>query len=432
MSSIQGFCFDLESDSFLFDATKIWDIHLKDLTNPEKSLHLNPYKDSKAKDKFIEFVKSYGERPLVVGHNILGFDMFILKCLLDINFQVGKKNGDTIEGTPVQFVDTWYWSMYLFPDRPGHSIEYFGDILGLEKLDFRGESIKQGLILKDSPSGAEFKQPSPLMTEYNIRDVDVNILVFNYLYKEHQKLYGREAPIASQAFKCGQKSFFLMSCQEYAGFKFDVEWALELKEKIVEDMEKIRAEVEPQLPKRSLKKGEQKEYTIPAKPFKKDGTLAAVMEKWLVKHNASITEDGKLLAYGKEYDIVGGSVLDIELPMAISDQNQMKDWLIEQGWIPTLWNYKRGPDGKPMRDPVTRQLIPTSPKMQEQGKLCPNLEEMEGDLIKKVVKWLSYRNRQSVLEGWLSDPRLQYDGRISARRSGIASTHRQRHSGVNE
>lgn len=99
-------------------------------------------------------------------------------------------------------------------------------------------------------------------------------------------------------------------------------------------------------------------------------------------------------------------------------------------WKPTLWNYQRGPDGKPMRDAKTRQLIPTSPKMQEQGKLCKNLEAMEGELVGKVVKWLSLRNRLSVLEGWMKNPRLQYDGRIGAGRTGIAATHRQKHKVV--
>ena len=49
-------------------------------------------------------------------------------------------------------------------------------------------------------------------------------------------------------------------------------------------------------------------------------------------------------------------------------------------WQPSLWNYQRGPDGKPMRDPKTRKLIPTSPKIQEAGKICPNLMKLEGDL----------------------------------------------------
>ena len=55
---------------------------------------------------------------------------------------------------------------------------------------------------------------------------------------------------------------------------------------------------------------------------------------------------------------------------------------------------------------------------------------MEGEIVKKVVKWLSLRNRQSVLNGWLENPRLQMDGRIGAGRTGIAATHRQKHKTV--
>ena len=99
-------------------------------------------------------------------------------------------------------------------------------------------------------------------------------------------------------------------------------------------------------------------------------------------------------------------------------------------WKPTLFNYRRGPDGKPMRDPKTRKLIPTSPKIQEAGKICPNLLRMEADIVKQVVKWLSLRNRLSVLEGWLNNPRLKMDGRIGAGRTGIAATHRQKHKVV--
>ena len=95
-------------------------------------------------------------------------------------------------------------------------------------------------------------------------------------------------------------------------------------------------------------------------------------------------------------------------------------------WKPTLYNYQKDSNGKPVRDQKGK-LIPTSPKIQEAGKICPNLMEMEGDLVKLVVKWLSLRNRQSVLQGWLSNPRLQMDGRIGAGRTGLAATHRQKH-----
>lgn len=424
-----GFCFDIESDGFLFESTKVWVIWLKDLDDPTKKIKLNPFRDSKAKDKFVEFISSYENRPLIVGHNILGFDNFILRCLMDLNFQIGKKSGDTIEDIPVQFVDTYYWSMFLWPDRPAHSVSYFGEKLGLDKIDFRQASVNSHIIPSTAPQGSEFKQHSKLMDEYCERDVDVNILIFKSLMAEWKELYGKDK-FPTGAFKAGQKSFFLMSCQEYSGFKFDIEYAHELKIKIANMMEKIRSEVEPQLPPRGLKKTEQKEYMVPAKPFKKDGEYSSHMENFISKHNGEKVEHGKVKFFGKIYNVESGSMLDISKPMEMANQAQIKEWLLECGWEPTLWNFKRGPDGKPCRDPVTRQLTKTTPKMQEQGKLCPNLEEMEGPLVKEIVKWLSLRNRQSVLEGWMTDPRLEYDGRISAGRSGIASTHRQRHKNV--
>ena len=222
-----------------------------------------------------------------------------------------------------------------------------------------------------------------------------------------------------------------MSCQELSGWKFDLQAANELHGRIEAMMEEIRAVVEPQLPPRVLKKSEEKEYSMPSKPFKQDGSYSAAMLKWLDRHNATIepvTQD--VIAYGKRYDIIPNQKLDVKLPMEMANQDQMKDWFLESGWVPTLWNYKKDSNGKPVRDPTTRQLIPTSPKIQEQGKLCTNLEKLEGDLVKQVVKWLSLRNRLSVLQGWINNPRLQYDGRIGAGRTGIAATHRQKHKVV--
>ena len=113
----------------------------------------------------------------------------------------------------------------------------------------------------------------------------------------------------------------------------------------------------------------------------------------------------------------------------MANQDQMKEYFIESGWKPTLWNYQKDSNGKPIRDNKGK-LIPTSPKIQEAQKICPNLEKMEGDIVKQVVKWLSLRNRLSVLQGWLDNPRLQMDGRIGAGRTGIAATHRQKHKVV--
>lgn len=413
--------YDIEADGFIFESTKVWTICLTHVQTQTK-LKINPFKESDAKRKFLDFIFSFGECPRIIGHFILGYDNFVVQNLLDIKFTVGR---DTIEGKSVQFVDSYYLSMFLNPDRQGHSIEAFGEMLGLPKIDWRGKAIELGLIEKNAPDGAEFMQWHPEMDVYCDRDVDVNVLVYRYLQKEWEEVYGKPFEI-TDAFKCGQKSFYLMSCQELTGFKFDIEAAKKLAVRIEEMMEEIRAEVEPQLPPRALKKSEEKFYTMPAKPYKKSGEFSASWTAFVEKHSGKQVEGGWEF-YGKVYQVVAGSMLDVKMPMEMANQDQMKDWFLDQGWKATFWNYQRGPDGKPMRDPQTRQLIPTSPKIQEQGKICPNLEKMEGAIVKKVVKWLSLRNRQSVLNGWLENPRLQMDGRIGAGRTGIAATHRQKH-----
>lgn len=173
-------------------------------------------------------------------------------------------------------------------------------------------------------------------------------------------------------------------------------------------------------------------------------------------------------------------------PMRIANQNDIKEWLVvEGGWEPTLFrtkdvsrddNKQNRPDFEveescwqyvlEQKDSIYREYIDremgvkilnitnrnhpdfkkivkkarflvTSPKLKdERGELCPNLEKIEGDMAKKIVKWLSLRNRRSVIKaidenketGWLNHPRLLKDGKLPARYSGLTNTNRRKHS----
>ena len=148
-----------------------------------------------------------------------------MKFVGEIDFTVGP---DILEGRKVNFVDTFYLSMFLNPDREKHSIEYFGNVLGYPKLDFRQASIDEGIISKDADEGAEFQQHSTLMDKYCEIDTEISDKTFKYLLQEWQDLYG-SFDGWTPAFKAGQKSFFLMSCQELSGWKFDVEAAKNLQ-----------------------------------------------------------------------------------------------------------------------------------------------------------------------------------------------------------
>jgi hypothetical protein len=223
-------------------------------------------------------------------------------------------------------------------------------------------------------------------------------------------------------------TFHLMGQQAITGFDFDKEKAIPLAEHIKEEMKKIEDEVEPQLPPRPLKKSEENHYTFPAKPFKKDGTLSAHGLNFLERHGLELIGVDHIQWEGGLVKITGGKQLPATAKMTLGNQDDLKNWLLEEGWKPTLWNYKKDERGKPIKE--KGKMIQTSPKMQENGKLCRNLEEMSGDLVKPLVKWLSYRNRLAVLENWVADERHANDGRLSAGSSGIAATHRQKHTKV--
>ena len=406
-----GYVFDIECDDLYLKANNVWYIYCKSLDG-ERQLELWPFKDGydACQEKFLEWHDSFGDNPLVVSFNGLGYDHWILWKWLGISFHLGKGGSDWLNGSKVQFYDLYVLSQFLDPDRPRHSLASYGEEYSDNKLEFE-----------------DFSQYSEEMRTYCIQDVNLTLKVFNRLTSKASQQY---KDWIHPSFKLTQKDYYLYSAQAYSGVKFDKEAAIKLAAEIEAEMNEINEYVLPKLPPRKLKEGEKQFYSMPAKPFKKDGSLSSTMLKWLEKHNATFNaEDLSLTAYGKTYKVTSKSLLEIELPMEIKDSDDIKEWLMERGWLPSFYNFKRGPDGKPMRDDKG-EVITTTPKLQEQGKLCPNLMEIDGDLPKRIVKFLSLRNRKSVIEGWLGNWRLDFDGRLSTEISGFTPTFRVKHKTV--
>jgi hypothetical protein len=235
----------------------------------------------------------------------------------------------------------------------------------------------------------------------------------------------------SAPLRLAQKATYLQAVQELCGFRFDIEKARALTLRIRKEMQEIEHEVLPQLPPRPLKKSEEAEYTLPAKPFKQDGTFSVHMLRFLEKHGCSGDASLRTVQWnGEPWSVEGGKLLPATKPMELGNQEDIKNYLLAEGWSPSLFNLKKDKNGKVVRDPKTKAPIQTTPKMQENGRLCPNLEAMSGPLVRMVVRWMSYRNRLSVLEGWLANPRLAFDGRLTAGSTGVTNTFRQKHTVV--
>lgn len=405
-----GYVFDIEADNLYLQAKNIWYINCKSLDG-SRELELWPFRDGydDAQDKFLAWHDSFGDNPLVVSYNGLGYDHWVLWKFLGLSFHLGKGKTDWLVDRKVQYYDLYVLSQYLDPDRQRHSLASYGEEYNDNKIDFE-----------------DFSKYSEEMRVYCKQDVNLTLKVFNKLTEKAQKIYPEWI---HSSFKLTQKDYYLYSAQAYSGVKFDKEQAIKLAAEIEQEMLEINDYVLPRLPPRSLKEGEKNFYTMPAKPFKKDGSLAGSMLNWLEKHSAELLEDRYVRAYGKTYKIEAKKLLDVELPMEIKDGDDIKEWFQEQGWIPTMFNFKRGPDGKPERD-ARGEVITTTPKLQEQGKICPNLLKLDGDLPKRIVKYLSLRNRKSVIEGWLSNWRLDFDGRLSTEISGFTPTFRVKHKTV--
>lgn len=241
-----------------------------------------------------------------------------------------------------------------------------------------------------------------------------------------------------QNVELANKTYELMCRQERYGVCFDIEAARGLCKWIDNRMKEIEVEVEPKLPRRPLNKTEEREHTPPKIQFKKDGTPSAACEKWFDKVEFNSPLDMWVgTKNDEEYFLPQHEPLLEDLPMQLKHQSHLKNWLIDKGWKPTLWNFKRGKDNKPIRGDDGK-LVTTSPKFHDKGRICPNLEKLGSsvDIIKPVIEWLSLRNRRSVLlnegrgTGWLANPRLSIDKRLSAASSGLTNTKRQKHTVV--
>ena len=422
-----GYTFDLECDELYLACTKIWYGHFRSLDG-SRSLSIHPFQleQEESHRLIMEWANSFPDGALVVTFNGLSYDQFVLWKLLGINFSVGKAGFDWIEDKKVQFLDAFYLAQFLDPNLPSFSLDSLTKGSTDEKIDYRAALVDAGAMTGQEAKGFEFTFYHPLMVEYCTGDVLATASLAKKQIKEMKTLYGTEW--LTPAFKLGQKSHFLMKAQEHSGSGFDLPYALEVQQQLIKDMEELERSVLPQLPERPLKKGEEHEYSLPAKPWLKDGSYSSHMLNFIAKHSGKIVGTNQIEFYGKVYTVQSKLMLDVKMPMVIGDQQHFKQWLLEeQGWQPTFWNFQKDAKGKPVKD-EKNQLTLTSPKLQEAGVICPNLLSLEGELVKEVVKFLSLRNRLSVITSWINNPRLAFDNRIGASATKIANSHRQCHS----
>ena len=291
--------------------------------------------EKEMREGFIPLLKTM---TTVIGHNIIDYDLLALKLFFGLDYEIADQC--TIDGKPVEIIDTLVLSKVLNPDRyGGHSLDEWGKRLGLEKIDWRGRAIELGLIQPYAPRGEEFQTYHPEMLVYNERDVDVNVKLYWHLVAEMGDWDWADA------FTLEQRVRDIITRQSHRGFWFNQELASANIRDLDEKMENIRQIVEPLLPPKPMGKTKLKEYLPPKIQFKKNGEISAVMLKWIDKHQGTYSEeDGKYVArFASKPEVVWALPMDCEVPIrthepaTVKDTTHIKGWLVSLGWRPTQY-----------------------------------------------------------------------------------------------
>lgn len=313
----------------LKDSFKLWCIVCKDINTEEVFRFVG---EDEYQNSFIPFTQEVGK---VIVHNGINYDLLVLKMLLGIDYHIPHDLGEKSlwGGRPVEIVDTLVISKTLDPSkRGGHSLDAWGERLGLSKIDWRERAISLGLISRESPKGAEFQQYHPEMVEYCVRDCEVTGLLYKHLIEAMGDWPWQDA------IQLESKVTDIITRQSHRGFHFFKEHAEACVRDLDEKINAAKLKVEPILPPKPLTKTALKAYIPPQKWINKDSTISSHMTKFVEKHN------GRLFQTGDKWQVeLFGEIRDLPLPqeplvkyepMTLKDSTLIKEWLVSLGWQP--------------------------------------------------------------------------------------------------
>ena len=342
------YVFDIEADSI--DATKI------------HCMVANGYRVNK------DFFVNLQEDDVLIGHNIIRYDIPVLEKLLGIKIKA-------------QLIDTLALSWYLFPAVNRHGLAQWGERLKIEKpiiTDWENLSLEEYLH--------RCKE-----------DVKINTKLWNLQKSLLIKIYEGDYQPLVRYLSFKMKMSML---QENSKWQLDVDKAntllneLELKnQEAIDELSKVMPKVD-KIAKRKR----------PKLPFKQDGTLSVAGERWKV-----LTElNGLTVEYNEEIEEVIGQ----DEPNPTSSQ-QVKTWLLGLGWKPSTFNF------------VEDREIPQVKT--KDGDLCKSIKKLSNLHPEVLVleNMAVVKHRIGLVKGLLKN---EQDGFVVAAIQGLTNTLRFKHA----
>lgn len=345
--------FDIEGNGLFYEIDKIWCICAKDINTSKKyTWAVN------SKETLYEFLnRVLSEADELIGHNIINFDLPVLK-----NLTGWKPNENT------KISDTLVMSYLANPDRAKpsnpsckggpHSLEAWGYRVGKGKPDHKDWSVFSSAMLRRCRE-----------------DVEINELVYHTVSTELDDF-------SEESVKLEHEIARIISEQEHRGIRFNYPQAIKFVEELTVKIDQIDKEVVPLLPK------EIEVNSVPVlHPFKKNGEYRKQTLDYLRE------------AYGAVYSererakLVGGPYSRIKFcEFNIGSTAKIKNYLLEQGWKPEYWNYSKTTGER------------TSPKLD--GKF----NGIDGVIPGKIKERITFRHRRSQIEGWINSSEVESEG----------------------
>lgn len=340
--------FDIETDGLLNKCTNMWILAAFNLDTREMKYWLHGDLGWKA---------VFDEATLVVGHNILGFDVFVLEKLFGYKFPKTCKMHDTLLMS--QILD------YKRFGNDGHSLAVWGENLAFPKHDFN-----------------DWSKLSQEMIDYCLQDVHLGTRVYEELLDEFATL-AEKAPQIKDYMRAEHAVAKWATMASLHGWPFDMEAAKKLYVALEESMQKAYDALSARLGTKTVAVDKVK------------GVVETKMPKWTKAgfydvHTARWFDIDPCSGYDGEERRVIGEYCRVEFQeLSLDSVSDVKTFLYRNGWVPTEWNYKP--------DPVTGKKVKTSPKVTEDS-----LEFLGGD-GKLYTEFLTAKSRFGILKTWIEN-----------------------------
>ena len=301
-----AYVFDIEADGL--QPTKIFCLVAMD-TETGKVYEYGP----ECIDKGVKLLQNANK---LIGHNILGYDIPVIKNLMGVDLDDGN----------IKIVDTLVLSRLFNPTREGgHGLEGWGYRLRHRKIEYDN-----------------FEYYTPEMLKYCKQDVSLNYKVYRHLSRAEANGF------SPRAIKLEHDVYRILNAQRERGFKLDQQHAMSLLAELNEKIDKAEKRVHKTF-----------------KPRETFITLVPTMTKaGKVSKMAQVKgETKKVRLSDEEYQKACESPNDNLVrrdsePFNLGSRKQIGEYLVEFGWKPTKFT----PTGQPIVDEKVLSQIKNIPE----------------------------------------------------------------------